>query len=166
MIRRRAGVTLIETLVSTGLTAFVVGGAMWALVMCFRTNRVIHEELDMLDNSLLTLSRIAGEASLSRGLVRFTPDGETDTKDGLLVRGSKIVLYELDGGSLRRSVYGADFKRLDVAFVGQGLSYFELVAIERGLHLRIQAGLDPETRSPLPPERTVDLVTSVRAMFW
>jgi hypothetical protein len=166
MTRRRAGLTLIEMLVTTGLSAIVVGGAMYALVMCFRANRVIEDELDMLDNSLLTLSRIAGEASLSRGLVRFTPDGETDPKDGLLVRGSKIVLYELDGGSLRRSVYGADFKLIDATAVGRGLSYFELVAIERGLHLRIQAGLDPETRSPLPPERTVDLVTSVRAMFW
>lgn len=166
--RRRDGVTLVEMMVTYGLLILVVGGAVWALVMSFRASRVIEGELDVLDRSLSVMTRVVAEAALSRGMVRFTPEGESDPKDGFQMRGSRIVVYERDtAGGLKRSVYeGPTFKLVEAVSSGKGLSALQVTPLERGARVKVETGPEQPSRGPLPPGRTLEMTTAVRAMYW
>lgn len=164
----RQGVTLVEMMVTYGLLILVLGGAIWALVMSFRASRIIESELDMLDRNMSAMTRIVAEAALSRGMVRFTPEGESAPRDGLLMRGSRIVLYERDtAGGLKRSVYeGPTFKLVEATSTGKGLTALEVTALERGARIKIETGPETPSRGPLPPDRKLEMITAVRAMYW
>jgi hypothetical protein len=164
---RRGGISLVEMLISYGLISIVIAGVSWALIVCFRVNRVVDGQLDLIHNSMRSMAAVSGEAAVSRGLVRFVPAGQSTAKDGLLVRGNRILFFEVVAGELVKYTYRAtDFKLQSEESLGTGYTYFHLVELERGLHLSMELAGDDRTRFASNLPWTVDLSTAVRARHW
>jgi hypothetical protein len=165
--RSRSGVTLVELMISYALIAFLIAAVSWALIVCFRVNRVVEAELDLVHTSMRIMASVSGEAALSRGLVRFVPKGQTAPKDGLLVRGNRILVFELASGELVKYTYRSDdYQLVSDEILGSGFTYFHLVELEKGLHISMQLAGDARTQYASNLPWTVDLSTAVRARHW
>lgn len=166
------GATLVEVLIATVISMAVlalVGGLMMAIR---RADSTVEREVSRTQAALAALRRVSRDAGASRGMVDVSssPGSPGTTEYALQMPSGALVAYELDeSGTLWRESFTLEtLTQRQRQFVGTGLAYFHLVAIDRGIHLVMElapagAGLP---WAPLSTGRPLELSLVVRPRGW
>jgi hypothetical protein len=160
--------TLVETVIAFGLATLVLAPLVWVLVMVFRLDRAATTEMDLTTEALRIMRVTGRDITASRGLVRFTPKGESSTQDGLQMKDGRVIVYELrDGGEIWRNVYGPNPHPLTSGeLFGVGFRYFLLVELERGVNVTIELDRTTTIGASASAPPTLELSTVVVPRGW